>query len=266
MTIKEGRPGPVDLKQVLADDPDLLRPLVQSLVQEALEAEMTAVLGAAKGERTADRRGYRSGYYERGLVTRVGKLELRVPQDRDGHFSTELFERYQRSEKALVAALAEMYVQGSIGRGTRSIDPEGQGGHRGALRARLLRLVDQPDQQAPGRRARPLRGPTARRALPLPDPGRPLREGARGSIGSLARSIVIRSQAVLEAIGIDWEGRRQVLGVELAKRESRSSWKGLLLGLKTRGPAGVEFVVADDHAGLRRAIEEVLAEAAWQRC
>jgi hypothetical protein len=64
--------------------------LVQGLVQEALEAEMATLLGAAKGERTADRRGYRSGYYERGLVTRVGKLELRVPQDRDGRFSTEL--------------------------------------------------------------------------------------------------------------------------------------------------------------------------------
>ena len=77
---------------------------------------------------------------------------------------------------------------------------------------------------------------------------------------------VIRSQAVLEAIGIDLEGRRQVLGVELANRESRSSWKEFVLGLKTRGLAGVEFVVADDHAGLRRAIEEVLAEAVYQRC
>src|SRR5512134_1011657 len=72
---------------------------------------MTEAVGAAKGERTANRVGYRSGYYGRTLITRVGKLELRVPQDRDGRFSTELFERYQRSERALVAALAEMYVQ-----------------------------------------------------------------------------------------------------------------------------------------------------------
>jgi len=77
---------------------------------------------------------------------------------------------------------------------------------------------------------------------------------------------VITSQAVLIAIGIDWDGRRQVLAVELANRESRSSWRDFLLGLKTRGLHGVEFVVADDHAGLRTALREVLAEAAYQRC
>ena len=77
---------------------------------------------------------------------------------------------------------------------------------------------------------------------------------------------VIASQAVLIAIGIDWDGRRQVLAVELANRESRSSWRDFLLGLKARGLHGVEFVVADDHAGLRAALREVLAEAAYQRC
>jgi putative transposase len=77
---------------------------------------------------------------------------------------------------------------------------------------------------------------------------------------------VITSQAVLIAIGIDWDGRRQVLAVELANRESRSSWRDFLLGLKARGLHGVEFVVADDHAGLRAALREVLAEAAYQRC
>ena len=78
------------------------------MLQEVLEAEMTDALGAAKGERSAGRLGYGSGYYGRTLITRVGKLELRVPRDRDGRFSTGLFERYQRSEQALVATLAEM--------------------------------------------------------------------------------------------------------------------------------------------------------------
>jgi putative transposase len=77
---------------------------------------------------------------------------------------------------------------------------------------------------------------------------------------------VIRSQAVLLAIGIGWDGRRSILAVELASRESRSSWREFLLGLRERGLAGVELVVSDDHAGLRRAIAEVLPEAAWQRC
>jgi putative transposase len=77
---------------------------------------------------------------------------------------------------------------------------------------------------------------------------------------------VVRSQAVLLAVGIDWDGRRQILAVELANRESRSSWKDFLLGLRERGLHGLEFVVADDHAGLRAAIREVLPEAAFQRC
>ena len=118
------RPTLAEVKALLAADRDFLRPLVEAVLQELLEAEMTEVLGAEKGERTPARLGHRSGYYGRTLVTRVGKLELRVPQDRQGRFSTELFERYQRSEKALVAALAEMYVQGVSTRKVKAITEE----------------------------------------------------------------------------------------------------------------------------------------------
>src|SRR6266404_515883 len=112
MTKREGKGEVVALKDLLRRDEDFVRSAVQALVQEALEAEMTEAIGAAKGVRSDGRLSYRSGYYSRSLITRVGTLELRVPQDRAGRFSTELFERYQRSEKALVAALAEMYGQG----------------------------------------------------------------------------------------------------------------------------------------------------------
>jgi putative transposase len=95
--------------------------MVEAVLQELLEAEMTEALGAEKGERALTRLGHRSGSSGRTLVTRVGKLELRVPQDRAGRFSTELFERYQRSEKALVAALAEMSVQGVSTRKVKAI-------------------------------------------------------------------------------------------------------------------------------------------------
>ena len=105
------RPTLEQVKALPSEDQDFLRPLVQAVLQKLLEAEMTEALGAEKGERTPARLGHRSGYYGRTLITRVGKLELRVPQDRAGRFSTELFEREQRSEKALVAALAEMSVQ-----------------------------------------------------------------------------------------------------------------------------------------------------------
>src|ERR1700674_3235836 len=124
MTRKEHKAGRIDLKALAGSDRDFLRELIRTTVQEVLEAEMTDALGAAKSERTAGRLGYRSGYYGRTLITRVGKLELRVPQDRVGRFSTELFERYQRSERALVAALAEMYVQGVSTRKVKAITEE----------------------------------------------------------------------------------------------------------------------------------------------
>jgi putative transposase len=124
MTKREVTPAMLDWKAALAGDDDGFRVLLERVVQEVLEAEMTETLHAGKGERTGGRVGYRSGYYDRRLVTRVGVLELRVPQDRGGRFSTELFERYQRSEKALVAALAEMYVQGVSTRKVKAVTEE----------------------------------------------------------------------------------------------------------------------------------------------
>ena len=120
MTNIKDKPATAAIKDLLSQSPDGLREIVRAVMQEMLEAEMTDALQAQKSERTAARLGYRSGYYSRTLITRVGKLELRVPQDRDGRFSTELFERYQRSEQALVATLAEMYVQGVS---TRKVKP-----------------------------------------------------------------------------------------------------------------------------------------------
>jgi transposase-like protein len=121
MTKSEDRSKVIAIKALLERDEDFVRSAVQSFVQAALEAEMTEALGAEKGERTEGRLGYRSGYYQRALITRVGTLELRVPQDRAGRFSTELFERYQRSEKALVGTLAEMYVQGVSTRKVKAV-------------------------------------------------------------------------------------------------------------------------------------------------
>jgi len=228
-----------------------MKALVKEVLQEVLDVEMTEFLGADRNERNLGRTGYRSGYYSRGLVTRIGKLELRVPRDRNGEFSTALFERYQRSEKALVAALAEMYVQGVSTRKVTAITEE-LCGHR--FSASSISTINKGMDEALARFA-----------------GRPLDEvypylilDARYE--KVREDGVIRSQAVLIAIGINWEGQRQVLAVELANRESATSWKEFLVTLKQRGLHGVEFVVSDDHAGLKRAISEVLPEAAWQRC
>jgi putative transposase len=121
VTKGEGKGEVVDLKGLLARDEDFLRAAIEALVPAALEAEMSEAIGAEKGERTETRVSYRSGYYGRSLITRVGTLELRVPQDRMGRFSTELFERYQPWEKALVGTLAEMYVQGVSTRKVKAV-------------------------------------------------------------------------------------------------------------------------------------------------
>src|ERR1700748_3263917 len=222
-----------EIKELIAGDQDILRPLVGAVLQEILEAEMSQTLGAEKSERSAGRLGYRSGYYSRTLITRVGKLELRVPQDRQGRFSTELFERYQRSEQALVATLAEMYVQGVSTRKVKTITEElcGHSFSASAISAINKRL----DESLAAFAGRPLEEPFP--YLILDARYEKVREGG-----------VVMSQAVLIAIGIDWDGRRQILAVEMANRESRSSWKDFLLALRNRGLNGVEFVVADDHA------------------
>lgn len=244
------RAAGIDWKEALQGD-DAFRELLRQVVQEVLEAEMEETVGAAKHERSEGRRGYRSGYRDRALVTRIGKLELRVPQDRQGRFSTELFERYQRSEKAFVSALAEMYVQGVSTRKVKAITEELCGHTFSASAVSQINLKLDEDLEQFARR-------------PLEEDYPYLVLDARYE--RVREDGVIRSRAVLIAVGINWEGRRCVLGVELANRETASSWKEFLLGLKQRGLRGVEFVVSDDHAGLRRSISEVLTQALWQRC
>ena len=216
MTKTEAKPVAEIVNELFSKSPDGLRELVRAVMQEMLEAEMTDALGAEKGERSAARLGYRSGYYSRTLITRVGKLELRVPQDRDGRFSTELFERYQRSEQALVATLAEMYVQGVSTRKVKAITEElcGHSFSASAISAINKLLWTKAFEAAAGR---PLEGqPFA--YLILDARYEKVREGG-----------VVMSQAVLIAIGIDWDGRRQILapGRNGQPRRSRSIVEGL---------------------------------------
>lgn len=251
MTRKQDNAKQTNWKELMKEQEDFLRPLIREVLQEVLEAEMDEALGAEKSERTANRRGYRSGYYDRTLVTRVGKLELRVPQDRQGHFRTEVFERYQRSEKALVGAMTEMYVQGVSTRKVKAVTEELCGHEVSA--STISRLNGKLDEELDRFAKRRLS--EAYPYLILDARYEKVREDG-----------VIAPQAVMIAIGVDWEGRRNVLAVELANRESLSSWKEFCLALKERGLHGVELVISDDHAGLRKAIAEVFTEAVWQRC
>ena len=242
MTKREVKAEVVDIKGLLEQDGDFVRSAVEALAQAALEAEMTEAIGAAKGERSKTRIAYRRGYYTRSLITRVGTLELRVPQDRLGRFSTELFERYQRSEKALVGTLVEMYVQGVSTRKVKAVT-EALCGH--SFSAASISSINKSLDE--GLRA------FAERRLSEPFPYVIL-----DALYERVREAGIAvSQAVLIAVAVDHEGRRQVLAVELANRESRSSWRDFLSGLKKRGLAGVEFIVSGNHEGLKGAIREV---------
>jgi transposase-like protein len=251
MTKSENKPSIAAVKDLMSTNPDALRTIVQTVLQEMLEGEMTEALGAGKSIRSDGRVGYRSGHYSRTLITRVGKLELRVPQDRDGRFSTELFERYQRSEQALVSTLAEMYVHGVSTRKVKAITEElcGHSFSASTISAINKRL----DESLTAFARRRLDEPFAYLIIDA-------------KYEKVRQAGVVRSSAVLVALGVDWEGRRQILAVEHANRESHSAWKDFLIGLKERGLHGVEYVVADDHAGLRAAVREVLPEAWLQRC
>ena len=214
MTVEKLRPTLAEIKASLAADGDFLKPIIRAVLQEVLEAEMTEALGAAKGERSEGRLGYRSGYYARALITRIGKIELKVPQDRQRRFSTELFERYQRSEKALVAALAEMYVQGVSTRKVRAITEEliGHAFSASSISAIVKKLDGELARFAGRRLAEPF-------AYVVLD----------GRYEKVRVDDVIQSQAVLIAVGIDWTAGARFWGLSLptarAGRPGGSFWR-----------------------------------------
>ena len=230
---------------------DFLRELVQRTVQQVLETEMTGFLGAGSYERNGERRGWRNGYKPRTLKTRVGELELMVPKDRDGEFQTELFERYQRSEKALVLAMLEMYVGGVSTRKVSAITEALCGLE--VSKSQVSALTAKLDAEIEAWRMRPLT-----QLYPY------LVVDARYEKVRQGGAVV--SQGVLVVCGIDQRGYREVLGCWVAESESEASWGAVFAELKQRGLDGVRYVVSDDHAGMVKAIERHFQGAVWQRC
>lgn len=240
-----------EIRTILTHDKDFLKPLLSRMLQEILDAEMNEAIGAHQFERTESRMGYRCGYYSRQFITRIGALELRIPRDREGRFSTALFERYQRSEKALLAALAEMYVQGVSTRNIKVITEELCGHEFSA--STISTINKNLDNQLEAFSQRKLE--QAYPYLILDARYEKVRENG-----------VVISRAVLVALGVNLEGKREVLGVELSNRESITSWKDFLLKLQKRGLHGVDFIISDDHQGLKKAICEIFPYSLWQRC
>jgi putative transposase len=239
-------------QSILTDDPDFLRFIVERVVQEILDAEMTAHLHAEPYQRSAERRGYRNGYKPRQLNTRVGTLTLQVPQDRDGTFSTQLFARYQRNEKALVLALMEMYVEGVSTRKVREIT-EVLCGTRFS-KSLVSELARQLDTELDAWRDRPLTE-TTHPYLSVDARYEHVRQGGQ-----------IVSQGVLIVAGVRADGHREILAVTIADTESEATYQELFRDLKERGLSGVQLVTSDAHKGLKAAIDRHFQGTSWQRC
>jgi transposase-like protein len=237
---------------VLLDDPGFLKEIVERVVQELLEAEMTEHIGAAPYERNVTRTGHRNGYKPRALRTRVGTLNLLVPQDREGTFSTRLFSRYQRNEKALVLALMEMYVEGVSTKKVKDVTEELCG--TSFSKSVVSSLAGSLDSELSAWRSRPLEAA----AYPY------LFVDARYEKARVDGRVA--SQGVLVVSGVRDDGFREILGVEVADTESEATYQELFRSLKRRGLKGVELVVSDDHGGLKAAVERHFQGASHQRC
>jgi transposase-like protein len=240
------------LQVILASDGDNpLRQMLEWMVQQALEHEMSAHLGAEPYERNDKRLGWRNGHRPRVFTTRVGDLELLVPKDRDGTFSTSLFERYQRSEKALVLSMMEMYIQGVSTRKVASITEELCG--RSFSSQLVSKLSGELDEKVAEWNSRPLEVDYP--YLVVDAEYEKVRRGGR-----------VISQGVLIVMGINTEGMREILAVRIADTESETTWSDLFRDLKRRGLSGVQLITSDNHEGIKAAVKRFFQGASWQRC
>lgn len=253
MTVPSKRSPAPPAEQAAAGVPeDAVRAMLQTLVQQTLEAEFTRFLGAAPHERTAARRGWRNGARRRRLVTRVGPLELRVPRDRAGQFQPSLFARYQRSEQALVLALAEMYLQGVSTRKVSAVVEQLCGA---AVSASTVSACTQTlDAGLAAWRQRRLDATPYPYLIVDAHHERIRREGQ------------VLSTAALWVIGVRADGYREHLGLWLGASESAASWGDAFRDLVQRGLAGVRYVVSDEHQGLVQTLRRYFPDAAHQRC
>jgi putative transposase len=238
-------------KTELELDDDWLREMVQQFTQGLIELEAEQKIGAARHERSPNRLSQRNGYRERGLATRVGELELRIPKLRTGSFFPSLLEPRRRAEKALVAVVQEAYVEGVS---TRKVDDLLVAlGLNGIDKSAVSRACKSLDEVIEPFRNRPLSGPYP--YLWLDALYLKVRQNQR-----------IVSKALVIAIGVGETGERDVLGWALGASEEQAFWQEFLRSLVGRGLTGVQLVISDAHEGLKAAIAQTLTGATWQRC
>ena len=235
----------------LINDPDFLRELVQRVCQVVLDSELSNFLEAKPYERTESRKGYRNGSRPRVLKTRVGTLELLVPRDREGVFRSELFERYQRSERSLLLTLQEMVLKGVSTRKVREVTEVLCG--TDFSKSQVSKLTQDLDSELRVWRERPLDG-----SYPYVI--------VDGHFEHVRQDHRVFSQGVLIVKGINQEGKREILSVEVGITENEVFWSEVFKGLIARGLKEVKLVTSDDHGGLREAIKRYFQGCQWQRC
>ena len=231
-------------------DADLVREMLAFAAERLMELEVEAVTGAPKGARSFLRTTNRNGYRERGWETRAGRIELAIPKLRKGSYFPSFLEPRRTAEKALVAVIQEAYVQGVS---TRAVDDlvRAMGG-TGVSKSQVSRLCEEIDERVQAFLTRPIEGRWP--YLWLDATYLKVRENGR-----------IISRAVIVAVGVNLDGRREVLGIATGASEAETFWTGFLRSLADRGLRGVKLVIADDHKGLRAAAQRVFS-ATHQRC